>query len=342
MTTIRQLAQLADVSICTVSKALRDDPRISAPTRQRIQELAVQHCYRPNRLTQHLIQGKSHTIGCIVPDVANSFHARLLRGVLAAVSQSDRQVLILETHNQLLRTLKAMHALMEQRVEGILIASEHYAPIPRPVILEMRSHGIIPIGLDATRFATPVDSVRTDENRLADIAVSYLMELGHRRIAYIGPLPTGPLIDRARAFSRAFRRHHLTETTLIDTEAEDYALFSAAAVFDHLSTLPTRPTALIAWEDRIAARLIQEAHARGIDVPGAVSILGCANFDLGDLVTPRLTSIEQFPEEVGRQAVELLLARVTGVRGESERRREVRAIPPRLVPRASCERWRGG
>src|SRR5690242_3743330 len=123
--TIRQLAKLAGVSICTVSKALRDDPRLRPETIQRIKALAAQYHYHPNRLTQGLFSGKSNTIGCIVPEVTSTFHARILRGVMEGALSASCHVITLETHNQLLRTIAALHSCIERRVDGVLIASEH-------------------------------------------------------------------------------------------------------------------------------------------------------------------------------------------------------------------------
>lgn len=334
MTTIRKLAQLAGVSIGTVSRALRDDPRLRAETCARIQELAALHQYRPNRLTQRLISGKSQTIGIILPTVTSTFHARILRGVLEEAFASSFHVIPVETHNQLLKTRAAIHALIEQRVEGLLIASEHYAGIPREAVLELWGQGVVPIGIDATRFDSPIDQVRTDEEQLAAMAVDYLLGLGHRDIAYLGPLPAGRLIDRALAVHHALQRKGLSTAYFLDTLTDDYLQFDAGAVLARLLALPV--TAVIAWEDRIAAKLLQQAADDAVEIPRALSVLGCANFDIAELSRPRLTTIEQFPEEMGRQAVKLLLRRLADGPDRDHRHTETLAIQPRLIPRASC------
>ncbi len=333
--TIRQLAQLAGVSICTVSKALRDDPRLRPETIQRIKELAAQYHYHPNRLAQGLISGKSKALVCIVPEVTSTFHARLLRGVMAGAYAASFHVITIETHNQLLKTVAALHACIEQRVEGVLIASEHYAPLPQEIMLELRQHQIGIVGLDATLFATPVDLVRTDEDALARIAVDYLLQLGHRSIAYVGPLPDGPLIDRSLALARVFREHHLSRVHFLDTQTDQFRQFNADQVLDGLLHAPLPPTAVIVWQDLLAARLLQQAILRGIAVPATLSIISCANYEVAELTVPPLTSIEQFPEEIGRQAVALLLRHLK----EDEQAYapgETIIVQPQLVVRGSC------
>jgi len=333
--TIRQLAQLAGVSICTVSKALRDDPRLRPETIQRIKELAAQYQYHPNRLTQGLISGKSRTAVCIVPEVTSTFHARVLRGVMESALAASFHIVTVETHNQLLKTVAALHSCIEQRVEGVLIASEHYAPIPQEMILALHNHAIKIVGLDATLFERPIDQVRTDEEALARIAVEHLLQLGHRIIAYVGPLPDGPLIDRSLALSRIFREYHLSRAHFIDTQTDQFLRFDAGQVLERILHAPLPPTAVIVWQDLLAARLLQEATLRGIAVPGRFSILSCANYAIAELTVPRLTSIEQFPEEIGRQALALLLRRLEEGAAPSSHGETI-TIQPQLVVRDSC------
>ena len=322
--TMRQLAELAGVSIGTVSLALRDNSRISVKTRRRIQALAEQHGYRPNRLTQGLISGKTHTIGCILPSVTCTFYARLLRGVLARAFEAGYHVITRETHSRLLDTCKAIHALVGQRADGILIASEHPATIPRETVQAMLRHQAWPVGLDSTPFEEAVDEIRTDETQLAETAVGYLAGLGHRHIAYLGSVPG----SRARAMAGALQRRGLPATSLIDAYSDDPTHYDVDAIYRALFRRAVPPTAIICWEDRMAARLVQHLTYRNLRVPRDVSVLGCANMDVADLTVPPLNSIEQDPEAIGRQAVELVLHR------ESTPRSII--IPARLVVRASC------
>jgi LacI family transcriptional regulator len=339
MGSIREIARLAGVSASTVSRALRDDPSIPAATRARIQALAEAHHYSTDHWVQRLTAGRRRIIGYILPEVTTSFYARVLRGILESATAAHYHVITLETHSLLLQTCRAIQALVEQRVDAIVIASEHPEPIPREAILAMRQHQVVPISLDSTPFSLPVDSIATDEEQLAEMIVSYLMHLGHRSIAFVGLLPGGHLFGRGEAMARIMRAHHLVTTNFIDTQTKDYRSVDALQIWQRLRRLNLPPTAIITWEDRIAAKLLQTAGAAGVGVPQQVSVIGCANMEFAELLSPALTTIEQNPEEIGRQAVALALARRDAPDPLAP---TTITIPATLVERASCARVSGG
>lgn len=335
MASIRQLANILGVSTSTVSLALRDDPRVLPETRRRIQELAAQYHYHPNRLTQSIISGKSSTLGCILPSVAFQFYARLLRGVLEQALAESYRVIPMVTDWQFGNIHPAIHTLIEQRVDSILIAGFGTEPIPREAVLEMRSHDIVPIALDSTCFESSVDEVSTDEEHLAVTAVGYLCDLGHREIAFVGEMPSKEFVGRPRAIYQALRKHGLSTANMIHYRSGDGAI---TGTLHRIRRTTPQPTAIICLDDNIAAALLQQAHYQGMHVPRDISIMGCANLDPMEYTIPPLTSIEQQPEEVGRQAVALAMKRLAGGITDEEWHPEKILVPVRLVPRASCAR----
>lgn len=337
MTSLRKLAQLAGVSPSTVTRALRADTRISAETRARIQALATQYHYLPNRLTQSLMSGYSDTIGVLVPSVVTPYSARLLAGILAEATPAGYRVIIKESHGRRQDSLAAIQMLIEQRVDGLLLDTGHFDPIPRNTILEMRSQHVIPVGLDATAFEGAVDHVHTDERALALAAVDYLLHLGHARIAFVGRTIHGQLAGRGQCVHRAFQQRLLTTRYFIDVQDyPPYAHLSAGAILDQLLATTPAPTAIIAWEDPIAALLMKEATRRGLRIPHQLSLLGFGNLAVAALLTPTLTSFEQHPEEVGRQAFRLFRRRLAAEEQDEPMPYHSLAIPPTLQPRDSC------
>lgn len=337
MSTVRKLAQLAGVSIATVSRALRGDPHVLPETRRRVLELAELYRYRPNRLMQSLITGKSSTIGCVLPDVAHPYSARELRGVLAQAFTESYRVLVLENHGKLAHTRQALRTLVELRVEGVLVDGGHAASLPTEAVWELWSQGIALVSLDDSPIDIPVDQVRTDEEQLAMMAVDYLVALGHRAIAYVGPVVQGDRGGRARAMQYAMAASIVPASYVVDIPAEPDARFDAEPTFARLHALVPSPTALIVWEDHVAARLMQQAAHHGLRIPHDLSVLSCGNDPgLVEFVTPTLTSIEQTPDAVGRQAVSLLLERITAGAPTTETPTVTRAIPAHLVERQSC------
>lgn len=337
MPSLRKLAQLAGVNPSTVTRALRNDPRIGSETRLRIQALAEQFHYLPNRLAQSLMTGQSSTIGVLLPSVVTPYSVRLLSGVLHSAAAAGYRIIIQESGYRLAQSLAAIQMFVEQRVDGILLDCGHLQPIPRKAILEMRSHHIVPVGLDSTTFDGAVDHVHTDEQELATRAVDYLVYLGHRQIAFVGKTIDGQLVGRGQYVFRALRQRLISTRHFIDTrELPPYEQLPTEALLAQILAATPRATAIIAWEDPIAAILLKEAARAGIRVPQELSILGFGNLAFSTLTTPTLTTFEQHPEVVGRQAFALLLSRLRLADGEETPEYQSIAIPPTFVPRESC------
>jgi len=336
MPSLRKLAELAGVNPSTVTRALRGDRRISAGMRARIQELAEQYHYLPNRLAQSLMTGTSHTIGLVLPTVVTPYSARLLSGVLHAATAAGYRILIRESFYQLAHSLAAIQMFIEQRVDGILLDCGHLEPIPRKNILELRSQQVVPVGLDATQLEDIIDHVHTDEQGMAMQAVDYLLHLGHQRIAFVGQTMHGHLVGRGQFVYRALQRRMLSTRYFFETtETPPYAHLPAGEILTQLLAMTPPPTALIAWEDPLAALLIKAAIRRGLRIPGDLSILGFGNLAIADLISPTLTTFEQHPEEVGRQALTVFLARLQDRENAQPMPAHTLAIPPTLIPRES-------
>jgi LacI family transcriptional regulator len=331
MVTVRQIARLAGVCPATVTRALRGDRYVRAEVRQRVREIAELYQYRG---TQRPAESRTQLLGCVVPSLQFDFYARLVRGVLGEAFAEGYQVCVLEAHSQGVHTQTAIHTLAEQGVAGILVGSEQFTPLPREVVLALRGRNVTPVSIDLTPFEAEIDTVGNSEEEIAGLAVEYLASLGHQRIAFAGMLPA-PLCGRPLAVSRALQRRGLPASYLIDVGTLDFAHADAARILDRIAAYPHPPTALIAWEDRLAARVMQTAHARGLRIPRDLSVMGISNHELASLTTPSLTSIEQHPEEIGRRAMALLLHRLNE---EAPTAPASITVPCRLVVRDSCGR----
>lgn len=182
-----------------------------------------------------------------------------------------------------------------------------------------------------------MDHVHTDEQALAAQAVDYLVHLGHRHIAFVGKTMHGRLVGRGQFVFRALRQRLLSTRYFIDTkEQPPYVQLPTGELLAHLLAMTPRPTAIIAWEDPIAAILLKEAMCAGMRVPQIISILGFGNLAFSTLTTPTLTTFEQHPEIVGERAVALLLSRLRDADGTEIPSYQSIAIPPTFMPRESC------
>jgi DNA-binding LacI/PurR family transcriptional regulator len=336
MPTIRQLAELAGVSHSTVSRALRNDPRISPAVRQRIKTLAEECHFRPNRLAHSALTGKSAMLGMLMTDVGLLFESNILRGVLDSAYSNGYRVIVEETAYEMPRARQAIHTLLEQRVEALLLLSIHRTPIPRSSLLEMRSHDVPFTAMDFTAVEDDIPWVGTDETRLGELAVEHLNQLGHRRIAYVGPAPDAYRGGRARAIRDALRQRCLSTAHILDWGVESCHDFSADRALEQLCRTGQSPTAIICWEDRVAAKIIRDATRQGLAVPRDLSVVGCSNTTLAEFFLPAITSVEQHPAEIGRIACRDVLRRLSAGEDEAPEACWHTPVTPSLVIRESC------
>ena len=337
MVTIRKLAELAGVSHMTVWNVLHDKPGVSPDMRARIQALADMHHYRPNRLAEGLLSGNTRTIGLIIESVAWHFYSRLCDGIMNAAFQHQAYVIALNLYTgkqSIWRQLPLLVAqLIEQRVDGIIIAAGGFL-VPMKSVLEMWSHDIVPVLLLDTPSEKPLDRIEIDEHRLVNTALDYLLHQGHQRIVYCG-------FDPQRIRNQEMRRAFHTRGISLDYFLENACMSApdprkAEEHLDAFLRMPHPPTAVICYNDQMATQLLLHAQQRGLRVPGDLSILGCSNDIICRFLTPALTSIEQFPEEMGARAYELIQRRRREGEAPGERTPETICMLPQLVLRESC------
>jgi len=350
MVSVRKLAALAGVSPMTVSRALRDEPGVGQALRARILALAEEYHYHQNRLTHGMMSGATRTLGCILPSMQLSFYSRLLSGILHAAYRAEYHVIVLVTSSDPERTRLALHSLIEHRVEGVLIHSEHPSLLSAELLLALQSNGVIPLCLDSTPSARPVHAVLSDETQLAELAVGYLHRLGHRSIAYLGSLPQGEGVgrrERPAAMRCALRRYGLPENYLFDPiptryfgreDAQQLAIIAPRVdeLVTRLRALSPRPTAILTPSEIIAAYLLQSLPVRGLRIPADMSVLCMSNTELADCLVPPLTTLDPHPEEIGQQAIAVLVEAINRCDTATPVQPALHRVMARLCERASC------
>jgi DNA-binding LacI/PurR family transcriptional regulator len=349
MVTLHQLAEMAGISIMSVSRALRDMPGVSSETRTRIKALADQYHYRPNMRAHGQLSGSSRLLGCILPSTTNSHFGRILRGVMQQALYEGYQVIGVEAHTDMQAMCAALYNLIDHRVDAVLLASVSADPLPSKLLLTLRSHNIALVSLDSTIVAQPVDEVMLDEEQLADAAVQYLVSLGHRRVGYFGVDQACGRFGRVAALHRSFQRyglsqdwfvcHHLTtpfafiETTMRCATA--YHQLVQQTFLDLMRSL-TPPTALIVTDEEAATVVHQTASQYSIAVPQQCSLLSYADFHWAPLLSPPLTTMDLHPEEIGRQGVASAIARRQAYDDDTSLQKATIKVAGTVIPRATC------
>jgi DNA-binding LacI/PurR family transcriptional regulator len=319
--TLEDVAAHAGVSRALVSIVMRGVAGASAETRERVLAAAAEIGYRPDTRARLLASGNSRQIG-VVFGMAGRFHAELLDGLYVAADEA-RYELILSAMTPTRDERVAAETLLGFRCEAVILLGPGLEGVP---VLA----GRLPVTVVGWRVADPsVDVVRTSDDEGMRLAVDHLAELGHREIAYVDGGSGAIATARRRAYRAAMRRRDLADGVRVirGGDSLDAGVAAARLVLDGRR----RPTAVIGYNDDVAAGLLESFASAGIRVPRDVSIVGWDDSPLARLPHLDLTTVRQDPVEMSRLAVERSVGRL---RGESVGEREI-VLRPGLVVRAS-------
>lgn len=327
--TIHDIARHVNLAPSTVSKALNGYPSVSAETRDRVLASARELGYYPMAAARDLRRRKTNRIGFsfgFPNDAIGEFASRLIVGVVTIAEKAGYNILLYPLTGDPIERLNSICRTGE--VDGLLLmGSERLA---ESVALLRKEQ--FPFVVLNRRIANPgVSFVTADIANATAEAVGHLIELGHRRIAYVGQAALGEVhVERVASYRRAL--------AAADLPVDDRLVMSAgveagagASVTQALLALPKPPTALIAIHDPLAIECLQAAQAAGRRVPDDLAIIGSDNLRDSQAVRPALTTIHPPLAEIGRQAMEGLLLRL-----QDETARPTRVVlPARLIIRES-------
>jgi LacI family transcriptional regulator len=324
--TMRDVAQAAGVSVMTVSRVINRQPGVLPETAARVERAIRQLGYQRNDTARQLRRSGQPTqiIGMLVDDLANPFYATLVRAVEDAARRRHYVVLIGSSHDSLEREREVVAAFCARQVDGLIlvpVAGSH-----RFLASEL-AQGTKVVCVDRPTAGLDVDRVLVDNRRAVQDAVSRLLGLGHRRIAFLGDRPDiWTMGERYLGFRAAFAELGLEP----DERFVRHGLRSraeAAAAVTGLMELPEPPTALFTSNDLTSMGAIDSGHA------GAVALIGFDDFALADKLSPPVSVVTQDPAAMGAAAAELLFARIGG---DPSPPREL-ILSTRMVARGSGE-----
>jgi LacI family transcriptional regulator len=332
---IKEVAQLARVSVGTVSNVLNRPEIVSPATRERVFEAIRELGFVRNEVARHLRVGRSRTVGLVVLDVSNPFFADVAQGAEAVADEHDTMMMLCNSAADPERERRHLDQLEQQRVLGVLITPVDAAS-PRLAQLSARGTPVVLVDSAATGMQC---SVAVDDRLGGHLAASHLAERGHRRIAFIGgPLTIKQVADRhAGAIAAVREAPDGGELVVFETATLDVA--AGRAVGEKLAALPPeeRPTAAFCANDLLALGVLQAMSLRGLKVPDDVAIVGYDDIDFAAAAAVPLSSVRQPRELLGRTAIELLLEEVSSP--DEHRHRQV-IFQPDLVVRESSKALR--
>jgi LacI family transcriptional regulator len=327
---MKDVAQRAGVSLGTVSNVLNRPDVVTEKTRTRVLAAIAELGFVRNDSARQLRAGRSRTVAYVVLDAANPFFTDIERGITEIADSAQLAVYLCNSAQEPRRQSAFLELLEQQRVEGVLIT-----PIDpgdrRLVELPQRGTPIVLVDARSDRHC----SVSVDDVQGGDLAMTHLIDSGHRRIAFAGgPASLPQVSDRLAGARQALARSDLPvqELTILDTAALDVAEGRRAG--SRLAGLPARrrPTAVFCANDLLALGMLQEANLLGLRVPDDLAIVGYDDIEFAAAAAVPLTSVAQPRYLLGRAAAELLLDEAQ--RPEAHEHRQL-LFAPELVARAS-------
>lgn len=300
MSSIRDIAKIAGVSIATVSRTLRHPDKVSESTKRKVVEAMQKHKYRPNAMATSFRSAKTHKLLVLVPNLANPFFATLIRGVEDHAQKKGYSVLLGDTRGDVESEQVYLDLVHSKQADGVIQLTP-YSP----------EKSFLPEGIPLVGAAgcegEPYPSVRIDNIAAAKAVTDFLISQGHRRIAVMSGLADNRhTIDRVQGYRKSLEQHGIEFNPSLIVEGE-FTMVSGQIAAAQILQMSELPSAVFCLNDDMAISAMQAFKAAGMEIPHDISIVGFDNIEYSKYCSPSLTTIEQPAIEMGRIAAKQLI-----------------------------------
>ncbi len=337
--TIKDIAKKLNVTPSTISRALSDHPSISVKTKSLVKKTALKMNYHPNKMASSLRKGKGHSIGVVLPKINSNFMSNCIFGIESVTYPSGYDLIICQSNEFYEKEKDNIEALLASGVSGVLISlsmdtkdTEHLNNVlKRNVPLVM---------FDRIEESFSVDSAVNDDRVISAEAVVHLAAQGYKKIAILSG-PTHSYVYNNRLMG------YLDGLRLSGLEIKEDRIFSNIVSEEDAKNLvsnvlkkeskESRPDAFFCTGDKVALGAMQAAREAGLGIPSDIGVVGYANDPFSKIITPSLTTIEQFPKEIGTSAAKIIIDLIKQGKTFSSPNKKV-LIKPQLRIRESSSR----
>ena len=307
--TISEVAKAAGVSTMTVSRVVNQKGATGQRTEEKVLKAIASLGYRPSKIARSLTTNKTNTIGLVIPDINNPFFPEIVAGAEEAAWKAGYSLVLYNSNENQERELEAVELLEDMRVDGIILACSR---LPDNELLEkIESHSAVVL---INRFLTApkVATVSVDYTYGAMLAVNHLLTSGHEHIGFVGGTEESHSTQAHRTgFITALETRNLDANPryMVYSQPNESAIQEAV-----MGLLERQPeiTALTCYNDMAAIGALQAALELGRRVPEDLAIIGNDNIRMASLINPSLTTIGISKHDIGSNALELLLASMSG------------------------------
>lgn len=334
--TIYDIAKELNISAATVSRALNNNPKISASTCKLVRETAARMNYKQNKLALALKSGKSHNVGVIVPRIDSNFFASIIRGIEEELYPHKYNVIICQTHEDEKREIENVNTLLNAQVDGVLMSVSNVSSENDRVIEKVLEKKVPVIFFDRKKNIEGVSSVTINDFGAAYSATKHLIEQGCSKIAYLtGDRSLEIYENRFNGYKQALVDNDLpfNEEHIIQTKSN---VDAGQLAVKKLLSLDNKPDALFSASDFAALGAIQELKSQGVRIPEDFCVVGFGNEPFTKFMELSISSVDQCTMEMGKIAAQVFLEQIKNKENSKIEKKVV--LNPELLIRQSSSR----
>src|SRR6185295_5447465 len=321
--TIKEIAKRLNVSVSTVSRALHNHPSIGLRTRMQVQKLAEEMNYEPNQAAISFKQGKTFTIGVILPNLSEEFFSIAINGIEDVATVNKYTVLIGQSHDDTERERVIADTMRRHRIDGLIvslakdtISYEHFD--------QLIEQGVPVVFFDRVPDTPDSYTVSCDLRSSSVKLVDWLVNKGHTQIGFIkGPDTMKPSQERMDGYFEGLKKNKLpiNNAYVVQTDLDPKSTQDAIS---HLLSLKDRPTAVIAFNDYVALETIKYTRSTGLKINKDIFFVSYANLPVTSyLDEPPIASVEQFPYQQAERATGILFDLINAKGGKEDIEKKV-------------------
>jgi DNA-binding LacI/PurR family transcriptional regulator len=333
---IRTIAQLAEVSIATVSRTINRVSTVNPKLAKRVWDVIEKLDFVPNTQARALVSGRSKLFGLLVSEITNPFFPELIQGFEDIAVENGYEILVSSTNHDPQRMSHCIRRMLERKVEGVAIMT---FGIEQPLLDQLAKRKVPLVFIDVGPDRPGISILKVDYHHGIRQAVQHLAALGHRNIAFIsGPMQLHSAQSRLAAFTKSMKECGIAPDVTCLVEG-DHTLEGGVSAMEKLLALETMPTAVVCSNDMTAIGVLHKLYRTGLRVPDDISVIGFDDIHLAEVTMPPLTTVQMSRFEIAKAAFSALRSHVESPQ-EHTGKREFR-IPTDLIVRESTGFPRG-
>jgi LacI family transcriptional regulator len=325
---MREIAKLAGVSSATVSRVLNGSNLVTEETARRIQKIASDLNFVPNNSAIHLKNGKSQIYGIIIPDLTNPFFTELVKIFEGLLVENEQEMLVANSDFHPISAQRSVRRMLLRRVDGVaMLASE----LESASVDSLIRNRIPVVTTDHYRIANGLSDIKVDFGSGFGLMISHLKAFGHRQIGFIGGTD-GLVTSRVRreSFLDAIVKQGLSSREEW-MQFGNFKIDGGSTAMEKILALTEIPTAIVTANDLTAIGALRTAHEKGLSIPDDISISGCDDIEMSDIVYPPLTTLRIPRQEYARMLFDALQSAAKDMNQPGHQYR----LPVQLVVRQS-------